>query len=274
MKQETWWRRSTSTTQSAIPSDARKGEKQPNLSLLFFFFLKSCSCINVTHKLNFPLHCAILSTKVQQLRNKNHRLEEGYCIWQGGTNFGSQKLSGGTNFGSQKWSGGTTFGCKKWFPDHFLVGLLLVWQLLKISNLSGPSSLIRVHILWSVAHSHGFLEQVLTRYWSKRVWEVRGPGDGVRHASVLCKHWDTHLGLGVPLCVWCVCVEGGGVIGENIALTHAAQQLQEISNDCLHLKHYQWNNSGQDITTSGQDITTSGQDITTSGQGIRTLHVC
>jgi len=68
----------------------------------FFFFLPlfHVAVLVLHYKLNFPVHRAILSTKVQQLRNKDHHLEKGDCIWQGGTNFGNQKLSGGTKFGS------------------------------------------------------------------------------------------------------------------------------------------------------------------------------
>ena len=36
------------------------------------------------YKLNFPVHCATLSTKVQHPRNKNHRLEEGTVLGKGG----------------------------------------------------------------------------------------------------------------------------------------------------------------------------------------------
>jgi len=50
------------------------------------------------YKLNFTFHCAILNTKVQQLRNKNHRLEEGDCIWQGVTNLAAKSGQGGPLF--------------------------------------------------------------------------------------------------------------------------------------------------------------------------------
>ena len=73
-----------------------QGEKQSSLSYFFFATVSRSFVVVLHYKLNFPFHCAILSTKVQQLRNENHHLEEGDGIWQGGTNFGN--LSGGTTF--------------------------------------------------------------------------------------------------------------------------------------------------------------------------------
>ena len=63
-------------------------------------------------KLSF--HCAILSTKVQQLRNQDH-LEEGDCIWQGGPILATKSLV---------WEG-QIWQLKVVWADHFSVGLLL-----------------------------------------------------------------------------------------------------------------------------------------------------
>ena len=81
----------------------KEKHKAKSNQVCHFFLPLSLSFVVVLmlhYELNFPFHCAILSTKVQQLRNKNHHLEVRDCIWQGGTNFGNQKLSGGTKFGS------------------------------------------------------------------------------------------------------------------------------------------------------------------------------
>ena len=63
-------------------------------------------CVMLHYKLNFPFHCATLSTKVQHPRNKTHRLEEGTVFGKGGTNFGNQKLSVGTNLAAKSSLGG------------------------------------------------------------------------------------------------------------------------------------------------------------------------
>jgi len=59
------------------------------------------------YKLNFPFHCAILSTKVQQLRNKNHHLlKRGTAFGKGGPILAAKSCLGGPNLAAKSGPGG------------------------------------------------------------------------------------------------------------------------------------------------------------------------
>ena len=82
--------------------------------VIFFATVSLCFVVvlMLQYKFNFPFHCAILSTKVQQLRNKKHHLEEGDCIWQGGLILATKSSLGGLNLAAISGLGGPFFAAK------------------------------------------------------------------------------------------------------------------------------------------------------------------
>jgi len=128
-KQETWWRRSTSAMQKYYPLGCTEGRKRGirwKATKLVLVVFSLSFVVELHYKLNFPFHCAIQKTKVQQLRIKNHRLEEGDCIWQGGTNFSSQSCLVGPNLAAKSGLGRPLLAAKS-FPGPFSV-YFLAWQ--------------------------------------------------------------------------------------------------------------------------------------------------